>query len=274
MFLDVRDTQRTIAARYLPTGEMLGWTRAPQCTSRSVSALSERIATARHQRCFGMTDNGSNRCSWVGCSAPENATIDSRPFCLGHFLEIADRRLQSIDKTFKGEAGAREVPADIQSVLSQMISQMSLLAASTKRLDAKVRERLISLSTQAANLYEVALRPPRFNRSVPCQIRISISSSETPEKCTTLNVSQRGASVEISQSYPLKQAVTLEREDTGKRARAEVVWIKRKSAQAFIAGLAILDQDDFWGLGPLHGSMIRKPAKSHTKSVSPLKKTK
>jgi hypothetical protein len=133
---------------------------------------------------------------------------------------------------------------------------------------------LISLSTSAAKLYELAVRPPRFTRSVACRIRTSSVSLDAPQKCTTLDVSQRGASVEISQPFPVKQEVTLEREDTGKRARAEVVWVKKKSAENFVVGLAILDEDDFWGLGPLHGSVIQARKAAETKSGPLVKKTK
>jgi hypothetical protein len=171
-----------------------------------------------------------------------------------------------IEMAVNNQPGARDLSSDVQSVLSQMISQMSTLAASTRRLHPELREKFISLSETAAKLYKQSLRPPRFARSVPCRIRNSVVSAEVPQSCSTVNVSQRGACVEIGQPFQVKQVITLERGDTGKRARAKVVWVKKKTAKAFTVGLEILDQDDFWGVGHLAESVAQIPKKPVTES--------
>jgi hypothetical protein len=197
-----------------------------------------------------VTEDKAPGCSWAGCSHPPNTSFEGRPFCIAHFLEMAPRRLESIETTLNNQPGARHLSSSIQSVLSQMISEMSALAAGTRQLHPELREKLISLSETAAKLYKRARRPPRFGRSVACRIRISVISTDAPESCSTVDVSQRGASVTTVRPPQVKQLITLEREDTGRRARAKVVWIKQKTATVFMVGLEILDQEDFWGVGP------------------------
>jgi len=162
------------------------------------------------------------------------------------------------------QPGARHLSSSIQPVLSQMISEMSALATGTRRLHPELREKLISLSETAAKLYKRSRRPPRFGRSVACRIRISMVSTEVAESCSTVDVCQRGASVKTGCPLLVKQVITLEREDTGKRARTKVVWVKKKTANVFVVGLEILDQEDFWGIGHITESVAQTPKKPAT----------
>lgn len=148
------------------------------------------------------------------------------------------------------QAGDRDVPADIQTVLSEMVSQIPTVVASKRLLSPELLDKFMALSETAVRLYKQARRPPRFDRSVSCQIRTTVLSSETPLRVSTLNVSQRGASVETTHPFQTQQVVTLQREDTGKRVSAKVVWVKKAGA-GFTVGLEILDHDDFWGLRQL-----------------------
>lgn len=201
-----------------------------------------------------MSEEKPKRCAWVGCSQPVAATIEKRELCVEHFLEMARQRLDAIEKAVNDQTVLRAMLSEIQSVLSEILSQTPAVVAGARRLRPEMRDSFMSLSEKAARLYKQARRPPRFDRSVSCHIRMSVLSSEAPQKCATLNVSQRGASVETTQAFQTRQVVTLQREDTGKRANAQVVWVKKKATKGFTVGLEILDEDDFWGLGPAHKS--------------------
>jgi hypothetical protein len=165
-----------------------------------------------------------------------------------HFWERAHQALVRIEKSLSHQGGARDISPDVLSVLSEIVSQIPSIVVGTKDMNPELREKFMSLSETAAKVYKRARRPPRFNRSILCHIAISDDPSEAPQKCSTLDVSQRGASVETS--YPLQkgQFIMLRREDTGKYARAKVVWVKKKDVKGYTIGLEILDQEDFWGL--------------------------
>jgi hypothetical protein len=243
-----------------------------------VNTVTNIVIEARHElrerRGIRVTEEKAARCAWVGCSQPPTASLEKRTFCAEHFLEAAHQRVDSIEKSVNEQTGARDVSSEIQSVLSEMVSQIPSVVASTRRLKPEVRDKFMSLSETAARLYMQARRPPRFDRSISCRVRISLASSEAPEKCSTLNVSQRGASVETTHAFQSQQIVTLQREDTGMRASAKVVWVKKKSAKTFMVGLEIMDHDDFWGLGHLSPrTVVHIPPKTATEPKT-IKKTK
>lgn len=222
----------------------------------------------------GVAEEKAGRCAWVGCSQPSIASLEKRPLCVEHFLEMAASRIDSIEASVNNQSGAREVHSGVESVLAEMMSQIPTVVTSTRRLKPELRDKFMALSETALRLYKVARRPPRFNRSVTCQVRLSVLSSEVPLRCSTLNVSQRGASVETTHPFQKDQVVALQREDTGKRANAKVVWVKKRQPKGFMVGLEILDQDDFWGLGQFATrSAVHIPA---TAAAEPntIKKTK
>lgn len=185
---------------------------------------------------------------WVGCSQPPVASLEKRSLCADHFLDVASRRLDALESWLNNPSGSREVSSEVQATLAEVLSQVPTVVTGTRTLSTKAREEFVSLSERASKLYRQARRPPRFDRNVSCQIRVSVLSSESPQKCSTVNVSQRGASVETTAEFQLQQVITLQKEDTGKRAKAKVVWVKKKAAKRFLVGIEIMDQDDFWGL--------------------------
>lgn len=195
-----------------------------------------------------MTESKPQQCSWTGCNKPSRASFENRSLCIDHFLELSQRSLKLIEQELEHEPDNRNLPPGTHNLLPQMISQMSLLAVGTKLLHPNAREKLISLSATASALHKRVLRPPRFARHVQCLLRTGIVSTEAPETCRTVNISQRGACVEVQRPFGLNQVITLERLDTGDRARAKVVWMQEKAGMTYTAGLEILDPEDFWGL--------------------------
>jgi hypothetical protein len=221
-----------------------------------------------------VAEEKAGRCAWVGCSQPPIASLEKRSLCAEHFLEMAVSRIDSIEASVNDQSGARDVHSDVQSVLAEMMSQIPTVVTGTRRLKPELRDRFMSLSETALKLYKAARRPPRFDRSVTCQVRLSVLSSEVPLRCSTLNVSQRGASVETTHPFQKDQVVALQREDTGKRANAKVVWVKKRQPKGFMVGLEILDQEDFWGLGQFATrSVVHLPAAATTEPEA-IKKTK
>jgi hypothetical protein len=156
--------------------------------------------------------------------------------------------MDSIEAWVRNPSGSREVRSDALSAIAEVLSQVPSVVAGARGMDTALRDKFVVLSEKAAKLYKQARRPPRFTRSVSCHIRVSVLSSEAPQKCSTVDISQRGASVETTHPFEERQVITLQREDTGKRAKAKVVWVKKHNAKRFTVGLAIMDEEDFWGL--------------------------
>jgi len=196
-----------------------------------------------------MFDNSSEKCSWTGCERKSGATLAQRTLCLEHFLEYAHRRVESIEVAFEDGSSQRNLSPDVQKLLSEVTSQTMKLATETRLLAPIHRETLLSLSTRAAEIYKRIQRMPRIARRIPCRIRQGLASKEV-EACFTVNVSEQGACVEVKQALKVAQLVFLERVDLpAKIVKAKVAWAKPLDTGRYAVGLAILEEQDFWGLG-------------------------
>jgi hypothetical protein len=187
-------------------------------------------------------------CGWAGCEKGARANLEGRPFCLDHFLDLARARMESLLRLSDG-ATERNLPSEVQSFLSEVVSATTVLAAETRMLAPSHREELIALSTRAAEMYRHIQRTPRFFRRVACVVRSEATPKDPGEKSYTINISQGGACIDLRQSVRVGQTVILERADTQKSARARVAWVKPSLAERSLVGLEILDEPDFWGVG-------------------------
>ena len=211
-----------------------------------------------------MAEQDLAQCNWTGCERPSGAKLAERPLCLEHFLLLSHGRIATIQEMFTGGFDERNFSPEIQSFLTQVISQTAILATQTRLLAPSHRDDLIRLSTVATKIYSRINRAPRHAKRVCCLLHTGMFSSEVSERCFTVNVSRRGACVEIRQLLRVGQTITLERDDTKECARVTVAWTKQSSAQRILTGLQILDKEDFWGLGPSGKAMgcdINEPIK-------------
>lgn len=187
-------------------------------------------------------------CGWAGCEKGSRTKLGGRSFCLDHFLELARGRIESLFKLLDG-ATERNLSPEVQSFLSEVISETTVLAAETRMLAPSQREELIALSTRAAEVYKCIQRTPRYPRRVACLVRGDSLSNEPGEKSHTVNISQRGACIDLRQNLKVGQTVIVERVDIRKTARARVAWLKPSVADRSLVGLEIIEELDFWGLG-------------------------
>jgi len=185
--------------------------------------------------------------------------LAERPLCLEHFLLFSHCRVGTIQEMFTGGFDERNFSPEIQTFLSQVISQTAILATQRRLLAPSHRDDLIQLSTVATKIYSRINRAPRLARRVCCLLSTGIVSSEVSEKCFTVNISRRGACVEVHQLLKVGQPITLEKEDTKECARGTVVWTKQLAVGRFLTGLEILDKENFWGLIPPEKTVDASP---------------
>lgn len=195
-------------------------------------------------------------CSWTGCERTSTAKVSERALCLEHFLEGSWRRVESIKGTFDTGTEEQNLSPEVQTFLTEVISQTTLLAMETRLMAPRQRDDLIELSTAAAEIYKRIQRAPRIARRVCCLVSTGLVSKEIPEKCYTINVGRRGACIEIRQALRMGQTITLERVDTRRSVLAKVAWTKPTVLDRLMVGVEILDEEDFWGLA------VGKPRKA------------
>lgn len=195
-----------------------------------------------------MPDKKTEQCSWAGCSRLSEADLAKRALCIDHFRQFSDTRLESIRRESVNNSGPRKFSPEGQNFLSQLISQTTLLATGVRLLAPVVRADLIELSTAAAEIYRQLHREPRLTRRVPCLLRTGIVAPEISELCFTVDISARGACLEVRQSLTKNQEITLERPESGACTRARVAWSRQGETNKSTVGVELLGNDDFWGL--------------------------
>jgi hypothetical protein len=196
-----------------------------------------------------MPKKTADQCGWTGCDRAARSKIVERELCLEHFLQYSQRRVQSIQQALASDVDERHLSPEVQNFLSEVISQTTVLATEIRLLAEHQRNNLIELSTTAAQIYKRLQRTPRLMKRVCCLVSAGPVSAEIPEKCYTVNVSRRGACIEIRQSLKRGQMITLEKVDSRKCARGRVTWIKETILDRYLVGVEILEEEDFWGLG-------------------------
>ena len=187
-------------------------------------------------------------CNWMGCEQASGTRLAAQALCAEHFLQYSHGRVSTIQEMFNGSSEERNLSLEVQSFLSEVISQAAILATETKFLAPSQRDKLIELSTTAAKVYK-RIQGARTVRRVSCLLRTGLAYTEIPEKCFTVNISQRGACIEIRRGLRVAQSIILERFDTGKCSSGRVAWVKQTGPERFTVGVEILDAEDFWGLG-------------------------
>ena len=197
-----------------------------------------------------MPKKSAEQCNWAGCDRAARSRVVERDLCLEHFLDYSQRRLETIQRSLAGSDEERHLPPEVQSFLSEVISQTTILAMETRLLAAHQRDNLIKLSTTAAEIYKRIQRTPRLVRRVCCLVSTGTVPTEIPEKCYTVNVSKHGACIELRQSLKQGQTITVEKANSRKCARGKVAWIKQTMLKRYLVGIEILDDEDFWGMGP------------------------
>ena len=188
-------------------------------------------------------------CNWTGCSRTSEAQLAERRLCLQHFVELSSRRMNVIRRVLDDADRRRELVSDAQDFLLQVLSQTTQLATQLKLLDPKLQERLLFLSTSAADLSTRVRHSPRLSRRTSCLLRLGSDRSDVGERCSNVNISQRGACLELPSPQRSGREITLERIDTKRSAHAKVAWVKEVADGKFLAGVEILDHEDLWGLG-------------------------
>jgi len=193
--------------------------------------------------------NEIRTCSWTGCGRISHSLLGERWLCLDHFVEFSYRRMNVIRRVVDDRDHNRELLNDAHVFLSQVVAQTTQLATQIRPLDPKLRKLLLALSTSAAELFSQVRRDPRVPRRIGCLLRLGMAAPEISEQCCTVNVSLRGACLQLNSPQRAGREVTLERLDTHQSARARIAWVKDTSDNRFLAGVEILDAEDFWGFG-------------------------
>src|SRR5882724_2006633 len=124
-----------------------------------------------------------SKCVWAGCGSTAEATLSRRPLCRLHFYEIASQRLAECSGRFAETLVNEGERAAALTLLSEIITQTTNLAASAKYLSALQRDQFLELSMSAMDVSKRIQRYPRTEAQIlvalylcfakiPCALKI------------------------------------------------------------------------------------------------------
>lgn len=187
-------------------------------------------------------------CDWAGCGKLGEATLEGRWLCRDHFHEGGSKQLVQFGKNLQQIESSETLTTATLKVLSELISQATALAIQAKFLRPFQRDQLQAMSMSASELYKRIQRSPRTPLKMPIIIHRGPESIGGPELAHTVNVSKRGACIATSTACLTDENIWIQKVDSPMRVATRVTWSQKAGPHQFLAGIAILDYDDFWML--------------------------
>lgn len=184
------------------------------------------------------------RCMIPDCNKPAAASLETRPLCGHHFISICSRRLEeyALNRT------EWQLPDEIWAFLSECTPPIAEFTRNAKQLDHDDRLQLLEILLRASALTRHMRRSLRKKASLPVRLRWEGFGQTWEEETTTVTLSRYGALVECQHPVKCKDILLLERSDTHKQARGEVVWLRQKWPGRQQIGIKLLNCENFWEL--------------------------
>jgi hypothetical protein len=189
---------------------------------------------------------GDISCSVESCGDVVSAEIDSRLFCLNHFLSVSFQELQARHKRLLQKPDAVAAAA-FKEFLATWARQADELADDAHLEDQQTKARLLEVLAWISSTGKSLRRSPRTATAVPVWLRREDPRRTWEEDTWTSTVSRHGAGFVCRHPVEKGGMVILTRKDKGGgRASARVVYSRIDSEGQRQIGVELVDRDDFW----------------------------
>ncbi|HEY6903333.1 MAG TPA: hypothetical protein VI216_03445 [Candidatus Acidoferrales bacterium] len=188
---------------------------------------------------------GDISCSVDSCSAIVSAEVDSRLFCVNHFLSVSFQELQARHKRLLQKPDAVAAAA-FKEFLSAWARQAEDLEDDARAEDQETKARLREVLGWISSTGKSLRRSPRTATAVPVWLRREDPRRTWEEDTWTSTVSRHGAGFVCRHPVEKGGMVILTRKDKGARASARVIYSRIDSEGQRQIGVELVDRDDFW----------------------------
>lgn len=195
------------------------------------------------------------QCCVSGCTEAASVLLETRPFCVPHFISTSYERIEQYGLTVTEHRSYEEQAGSMGQFLVDCIARSADLTQCAEQLDNLSRARLLDILLRAAELTRYLRRSPRRLAVIPVQLRCEKLGRAWDEETETRVLSRFGAMLECSHAVELGDNLLLTRLDTGEQARTRIVWRKQNISGRFEIGIELLNCENFWGFewGPAEG---------------------
>ena len=188
---------------------------------------------------------GDISCSVESCTDVVSTEIDSRLFCLNHFLSVSFQELQARHKRLLQKPDA-VAAASFKEFLATWARQAEELADDVQPEDQQTKARLLEVLAWISSTGKSLRRSPRTATAVPVWLRREDPRRTWEEDTWTSTVSRHGAGFVCRHPVDKGGMVILTRKDKGHRASARVIYSRIDSEGQRQIGVELVDRDDFW----------------------------
>ncbi len=185
-------------------------------------------------------------CTVAACGKPGAASLGKRSFCTEHFISACYGRIDEFNHRL-GERPFRDTNAEaVRHFVAECTREAADLAHHKEYLDNLERARLLDIVLQASDLVEHLRRSPRIPDSRLIRLRSDGPEHPWEENTRTVTISRYGAAVLCHHPVEIDQKLLATRSETGREARARVVFRQPRNDGGTEIGIEFLECDDFW----------------------------
>lgn len=188
---------------------------------------------------------GNISCSVESCEDVVSAEVDSRLFCLNHFLSDSFQELQARHKRLLQKPDATAAAA-FKELLGEWTRQAKDLADDARLADQQMKTRLQDVLGWISSTGKSLRRSTRTATAVPVWLRREDPRRTWEEDTWTSTLSRHGAGFVCRHPVEKGGMVILTRKDKGRRASARVIYSRIDSEGQRQIGVELVDRDDFW----------------------------
>ena len=188
----------------------------------------------------------SSPCMVEPCGEHAAAEVDTRSFCLDHFLSVSFQELQSRHERLRGQECDPAATAAFKESLAAWARQAEALVEDARFADQQSKAHLLEALLWVSQAGKSMRRSPRLATAVLVWLRREDSRRTWEEDTWTSTLSRHGAGFVCRHPVETGATVVLTRKDKGSRAAARVVYSRMDSEGRRQIGVELIDRDDFW----------------------------
>jgi hypothetical protein len=188
------------------------------------------------------------QCQSPDCESPARVRLLDEAYCGNHFIAACYERLDWCAERLGQRNAVETETGEMQSFLRACIEQAAALTRNPFHQEALERARLLDILYTAGDLLRRMRRSPRREEAI--QVRLSCDTPGRPweERVSTKLISRHGAMLECEHLVKADDWLTVERLDTGRKARARMAWRGPMRGRHFSVAVEFVDEQNFWEL--------------------------
>jgi hypothetical protein len=185
-------------------------------------------------------------CCVESCGERAGARVETREFCLEHFLSVSFEELQSWWGRLKSQPFDKAAVDAFREQAAIWSGEAEKLVEEARFADQATKSRLAEAILWIPRAAKSLRRSERVANAVPVWLRREDSRRTWEEDTWTTTLSRHGASFVCRHPVDTGGIVILTRKDKGSRAQARVVYSRLDAEGSRQIGVELIDCDNFW----------------------------